>query len=91
MKRGEKMAAVETPQDEIEQLREDLAEHATHLDLLQQNADSQRTNWAADPFAPIHACPPEGSGIMPCCGCTPFEKIRDRITDDSRLVTCGRK
>ena len=37
-----------TPQDEIEQLREDLAEHATHLDLLQQNADSQRTNWAAD-------------------------------------------
>ena len=43
------MAAVETPQDEIEQLREDLAEHATHLDLLQQNADSQRTNWAADP------------------------------------------
>lgn len=45
---GEKMAAVETPQDEIEQLREDLAEHATHLDLLQQNADSQRTNWAAD-------------------------------------------
>ena len=46
---GEKaMAAVETPQGEIEQLREDLAEHATHLDLLQQNADSQRTKWAAD-------------------------------------------
>jgi len=39
---------------------------------------------------PIHACPPEGSGIMPCCGCTPFEKIRDRITDDPRLATCGR-
>ena len=45
---GEKMAAVETPQDEIEQLREDLAEHATHLDLLQQNADSQCVGWAAD-------------------------------------------
>mgnify|MGYP003432119686 CR=1 FL=1 len=40
---------------------------------------------------PIHACPPNGSGIMPCCGCTPFEKMRDRITNDARLVTCGRK
>ena len=51
-------------------------------------------NRPADPFVsptPIHACPPEGSGIMPCCGRTPFEKMRDRITNDHRLVTCGRK
>lgn len=40
---------------------------------------------------PIHACPPEGSGIMPCCGRTPFEKMGDRIANDHRLVTCGRK
>lgn len=45
----------------------------------------------ADPFTPIHACSPEGSGNMPCCGCTPFEKVHDRITDNPLLVTCGRK
>jgi len=49
------LVAVETPQDPFERLRKVLdevqtnqAEHATHLDLLQQNADRQRTNWAAD-------------------------------------------
>ena len=51
------VSTAETMHDDgqIEQLRTALnelqtnqAEHATHLDLLQQNADSQRTNWAAD-------------------------------------------
>ena len=49
------LVAAETPQDQFERLRKVLdevqtnqAEHATHLDLLQQNADSQRTNWAAE-------------------------------------------
>jgi hypothetical protein len=38
----------------------------------------------------VHACPPEGSGVMPCCGCTPFEvPTYHRITIDSTLVTCG--
>lgn len=37
----------------------------------------------------IHACPPNGSGVMPCCGCTPFEVCSlDRITRDPALVTC---
>lgn len=37
-----------------------------------------------------HQCPPEGSGIMPCCGRTPFEVPRtDRMTLDSDSVTCG--
>lgn len=51
----QELVAAETPQAEIERLRKVLdevqtnqAEHATHLDLLQQNADSQRTNWAAE-------------------------------------------
>lgn len=35
-----------------------------------------------------HRCPPVGSGIMPCCGRTPFEARGDRITTDPRLVTC---
>lgn len=38
---------------------------------------------------PVHACPPDGSGIMPCCGRTPFEVPRtDRMTSDPALVTC---
>lgn len=37
----------------------------------------------------IHACPPKGSGTMPCCDRSPFEAPRtDRITSYSELVTC---
>lgn len=52
------LVAVETPHDQIDQLREELAEHATHLDLLQKNADSQRTNWAAERMR-LNAIAPE--------------------------------
>jgi len=39
-----------------------------------------------------HACPPDGSGVMPCCGKTPFEvPPTDRITQDPNLVTCHEK
>lgn len=38
----------------------------------------------------VHMCPPGDSGNMPCCGRTPFEVPRsDRMTVDSRLVTCA--
>lgn len=38
----------------------------------------------------VHACPPEGSGLTPCCGRTPFELPRDeRLTQYGPLVTCG--
>ena len=37
-----------------------------------------------------HRCPPEGSGVMPCCGRTPFEvSRRDRMTPYGDLVTCN--
>lgn len=36
----------------------------------------------------VHACPPDGSGRMPCCGRTPFEVPKDRMTLDPALVTC---
>lgn len=37
---------------------------------------------------PVHACPPEGTGVMPCCGRTPFEVPRtDRMTS-TEPVTC---
>lgn len=36
-----------------------------------------------------HACPPTGSGVMPCCERTPFEVPRwHRMTLDPDLVTC---
>ncbi|MDX2954571.1 hypothetical protein [Streptomyces caniscabiei] len=37
----------------------------------------------------VHACPPDGSGLTPCCGRTPFELPRtDRMTRDPAAVTC---
>jgi hypothetical protein len=36
----------------------------------------------------IHLCPPEGSGLMPCCGRTPFEARQSRMTVNPSLVTC---
>lgn len=39
---------------------------------------------------PVHACPPEGSGIMPCCGRTPFEvPLTDRMTSTERVTCTG--
>lgn len=39
----------------------------------------------------VHACPPEGSGVMPCCGRTPFEAPRiHRISSDPDAVTCSK-
>lgn len=36
----------------------------------------------------VHACPPEGSGLTPCCGRTPFElPLTDRISSEAP-VTC---
>lgn len=41
------------------------------------------------PAPPVHACPPVGSGVTPCCGRTPFELPRtDRMETDPELVTC---
>jgi hypothetical protein len=41
--------------------------------------------------AVVHACPPDGESLMPCCGRTPFEALADRITIDPGLVTCPGK
>ena len=36
----------------------------------------------------VHACPPDGSGLPPCCGRTPFElPLGDRISSEAP-VTC---
>lgn len=42
------------------------------------------------PNTVVHACPPDGSGLTPCCGQTPFELPRDdRMTSDPERVTCS--
>lgn len=45
----------------------------------------------AEGWTTIHRCPPGESGLMPCCGKTPFEVPRsDRMTLDGAKVTCQR-
>jgi hypothetical protein len=47
------------------------------------------TTYTVEPET-VHACPPEGSGITPCCERTPFElPVTDRMTTDPTLVTCA--
>jgi hypothetical protein len=37
----------------------------------------------------VHGCPPDGSGLTPCCGRTPFELPRtDRMSTSPDAVTC---
>ncbi|WP_145503183.1 hypothetical protein [Streptomyces sp. CFMR 7] len=43
---------------------------------------------AAPGTAVVHACPPRGSGLTPCCHRSPFEMQADRMTADPTLVTC---
>lgn len=39
----------------------------------------------------VHGCPPDGSGLTPCCGRTPFElPLTDRISSEAP-VTCPGK
>ncbi|MBX7464922.1 hypothetical protein K1Y80_02350 [Streptomyces sp. MAG02] len=70
---------------------------ATHRDLATDWAEVQASVRAALAdemvFAPtsttVHACPPDGSGLMPCCGRTPFELgALERLTEHGPAVTC---
>ena len=38
----------------------------------------------------IHACPPKGESMMPCCNRPPFEVMADRMTTNPALVNCDR-
>ncbi|MEV5163882.1 hypothetical protein AB0K66_04540 [Streptomyces werraensis] len=52
---------------------------------LRRMADETATETPAEV---IHACPPDGSGLTPCCGRTPFELPRtDRISSEAP-TTC---
>lgn len=37
----------------------------------------------------VHACPPDGSGLTPCCGRSPIDlPLTERISLDGTSVTC---
>ncbi len=38
----------------------------------------------------VHQCPPEGEGLMPCCGRTPFEVPSYHRMTVTEEVTCGK-
>jgi hypothetical protein len=64
-----------------------------HKRAATAEAERDRLRRMADetpqPTEVVHACPPDGSGLTPCCGRTPFELPRtDRMTDDPDMVTC---
>jgi len=59
------------------------------LDNSRKPVRQPRDGLAPEPeLSIVHACPPDLTSIMPCCGRTPFEVPRsDRITVDG-TVTC---
>lgn len=49
---------------------------------------AEQSTPKADPKEVVHGCPPDGSGLTPCCGRTPFElPLGDRISSEAP-VTC---
>jgi hypothetical protein len=66
-----------------------MTELAEHVNRQMDEALSHELDPDGVLTAMVHACPPEGSSDMPCCGRTPFEvPAYDRITADEDLVTC---
>lgn len=46
----------------------------------------------ARPRETVHGCPPDGSGLTPCCGRTPFELPRtDRISSEAPITCTGKE
>jgi len=44
----------------------------------------------AEQPAVVHGCPPDGSGLTPCCGRTPFElPLTDRISSEAPVTCTG--
>lgn len=59
------------------------------LDMWRLNRRPQVIHHRLEDLYTVHRCPPTGSGLMPCCGRTPFEvPLTDKMTEDARLVTC---
>lgn len=59
--------------------------------ILEGLNDGKRLPGIPDNDEIVHRCPPEGEGLTPCCGRTPFELEQgSRMTLDTSLVTCNK-
>ncbi|MCX4885909.1 hypothetical protein [Streptomyces sp. NBC_00847] len=64
--------------------------HPTEADLRHALAVAAKFHGQKTDVPPeiVHGCPPDGSGLTPCCGRTPFElPLGDRISSEAP-VTC---
>lgn len=75
--------------DPDEQLTRLIAERDALAVLLEGYEDLLAILGEAPPSETVHASPPKGSGVMPCCGRAPLEVPSNRVTVFPRLVTCG--
>ena len=73
----------------LRQVLDQRAELTATRDLL--TAENARLQKERDAARVVHACPPKGSGVMPCCGATPFEKQGEWLTVNPALVNCDRQ
>jgi hypothetical protein len=64
--------------------------HAQILKLAMDLDEAKARSAKDDAGVTIHACPPRGAGLMPCCGKTPFEVMGDRMTSNPAHVNCDR-
>lgn len=58
-----------------------------HADTHQPAAETQQAGGLAEV---AHGCPPDGSGLTPCCGLPPFElPLTDRISSEAPTTCTG--
>lgn len=69
---------------DLQRCSEELTHARAEVERLKERAAKD------DAGVTIHACPPKGSGIMPCCGRTPFEVMGDRMSTKPEVVNCDR-
>ncbi|AXH66197.1 hypothetical protein SEA_SATIS_36 [Streptomyces phage Satis] len=80
----------------IEKLTKEMADVRAAMETLgrslavaQEDYKALRLIVMGDEESTVHACPPDGSGIMPCCGRTPMDvPLTERISLDGTTVTC---
>lgn len=83
------LGLIDKTRDNIEEVSPDVTWRNDEVRELLENIRTTLCTGNAAP-SPVHACPPSGSGLMPCCRRTPFEVARtDRMTLDPSEVTCS--
>jgi hypothetical protein len=82
--------------ERIKKLARELADARAALEVLGRSLEVANADFKAlrrvifgDEKSTVHACPLDGSGIMPCCGRTSMEvPLTEPISLDGTLVNC---